>query len=510
MIAEKREDGASQTEATIKIWVDGERYVRTAEGNGPVHALDRALRDAIGERHPHLRDIRLVNYKVRILEEWKATGATTRVLLDASDGHDTWGAIGVHENVIEASLGRAGGLAGGGHAARPRPPAPPTRRPPRPAPARGHRAEAIPMARPVLGRRRSRPSSRCCAPGQLSLGPRVPRVRGRLRGAHRRGLHASAVSSGTAGLHLALRAAGVGEGDEVITSPFSFVASANVILYERARPVFVDIDPDTLHPRPGRGGGGGHRAHERAAARPHLRLGGRRAGLERLGLPIVEDACEALGAVHADGIAVGARGHAAVFAFYANKQMTTGEGGMRHAATRREPRRASTPSATRAARPTWAGSTTTGSASTTACPTSRARSGSPSSSGSTAARRPPPRRRLVPRGAGRASSGPRAALPDAGGDSRWFVYVVQLPRGVDRDETILALRDRGVESKPYLPAIHLFSFYRERFGHRQASSRSPRTSPRARSRCRSSRQMTEGQVARVAEALRAVLGRRLK
>jgi 2-isopropylmalate synthase len=96
-------EGKVQTEATIKIWMDGERYVRTAEGNGPVNALDRALRDAIGERHPHLRDIKLVNYKVRILDEAKATGATTRVLLDASDGVDTWGAIGVHENVIEAS-----------------------------------------------------------------------------------------------------------------------------------------------------------------------------------------------------------------------------------------------------------------------------------------------------------------------------------------------------------------------------------------------------------------------
>jgi 2-isopropylmalate synthase len=103
VIAEKHEDGHVSTEATIKIWIEGERYIRTAEGNGPVHALDRALRAAIGERHPHLRDIRLVNYKVRILEEWKATGATTRVLLDATDGRDTWGAIGVHENVIEAS-----------------------------------------------------------------------------------------------------------------------------------------------------------------------------------------------------------------------------------------------------------------------------------------------------------------------------------------------------------------------------------------------------------------------
>jgi 2-isopropylmalate synthase len=102
-IVEKREDGRVQTEATIKIWVEGERYVRTAEGNGPVNALDQALRGAIGERYPHLRDIELVNFKVRILDEKKGTGAVTRVLLDASDGAGTWGAIGVSENIIEAS-----------------------------------------------------------------------------------------------------------------------------------------------------------------------------------------------------------------------------------------------------------------------------------------------------------------------------------------------------------------------------------------------------------------------
>jgi 2-isopropylmalate synthase len=102
-IVEKREDGRVETEATIKIWVDGERYVKTAEGNGPVNALDKALRAAIGERYPHLRDIELVNFKVRILDERKGTGAVTRVLLDATDGHDTWGSIGVSENIIEAS-----------------------------------------------------------------------------------------------------------------------------------------------------------------------------------------------------------------------------------------------------------------------------------------------------------------------------------------------------------------------------------------------------------------------
>jgi 2-isopropylmalate synthase len=103
VIVEKRADGRVETEATIKIWVEGERYVRTAEGNGPVHALDRALRDAIGTLYPHVRDIELVNFKVRILNEKSGTAAVTRVLLDSSDGIETWGTIGVSENIIEAS-----------------------------------------------------------------------------------------------------------------------------------------------------------------------------------------------------------------------------------------------------------------------------------------------------------------------------------------------------------------------------------------------------------------------
>jgi 2-isopropylmalate synthase len=122
---EQREDGAVETEATVKIWVPTDaaespnaahtdervspngarerRYVRTAEGNGPVNALDNALREAIGEIHPHLREIELVNYKVRILDEDKGTDAVTRVLIDASDGQRVWGAIGVSENLIAAS-----------------------------------------------------------------------------------------------------------------------------------------------------------------------------------------------------------------------------------------------------------------------------------------------------------------------------------------------------------------------------------------------------------------------
>jgi len=100
---EKRQGGRVETEATIKVEVDGERYVEVAEGNGPVNALDKALRAAIGTRHPHLADIELTNYKVRILDEAHGTGAVTRVLLDSTDGQREWGTIGVSENIIEAS-----------------------------------------------------------------------------------------------------------------------------------------------------------------------------------------------------------------------------------------------------------------------------------------------------------------------------------------------------------------------------------------------------------------------
>jgi 2-isopropylmalate synthase len=103
VIVEQSADGEVRTEATVKIWIDGERRISTAEGNGPVNALDGALRAAIGEVHPHLAEIELVNFKVRILDEDKGTGAVTRVLLDSSDGAEVWGSIGVSENIVAAS-----------------------------------------------------------------------------------------------------------------------------------------------------------------------------------------------------------------------------------------------------------------------------------------------------------------------------------------------------------------------------------------------------------------------
>jgi 2-isopropylmalate synthase len=103
VVTEKRAGGEIETEATIKVEVDGERYLRVAEGNGPVNALDRALRGAIVDRYPHLAEIELTNYKVRILDESHGTGAVTRVLLDSAGDGREWGTIGVSENIIEAS-----------------------------------------------------------------------------------------------------------------------------------------------------------------------------------------------------------------------------------------------------------------------------------------------------------------------------------------------------------------------------------------------------------------------
>jgi len=102
-IVEQDADGLVRTEATVKIHLDGERIISTAEGNGPVNALDRALRGAIVQKYPDLKDMRLVDYKVRILDEKSGTGARTRVLIGTSDGHDSWSTVGVHENVIAAS-----------------------------------------------------------------------------------------------------------------------------------------------------------------------------------------------------------------------------------------------------------------------------------------------------------------------------------------------------------------------------------------------------------------------
>ena len=186
-----------------------------------------------------------------------------------------------------------------------------------------------------------------------------------------------------------------------------------------------------------------------------------------MGLPIVEDACEALGGVHADGVPVGGRGHPAVFGFYANKQLTTGEGGLLTTGDAAVKERVdSERNQGRAPNMDWLDHDRLGfnyRLSDVACAIGLAQLDR--LDGMLADR-------------ARAAGWYREALagiegldlpcPDAGGDRRgWFVFVVQVPRGRDRDAVIEALRERGVQSKPYLPAIHLMSYYRETYGHRE-------------------------------------------
>jgi perosamine synthetase len=366
--------------------------------------------------------------------------------------------------------------------------------------------EQVPLAQPVLGSEEEKRVLAVLRSGRLSLGPMVPEFE-RAFAARLRVPHASAVSSGTAGLHLALRAAGVTDGDEVVTSPFSFVASANAVLYERARPVFADIDPVTLNLDPQAAAAA---ITERTTALLPVHIFGYPADLpafERLGLPIVEDACEALGAVHGDGSAVGARGHPAVFGFYANKQLTTGEGGIVTTADAAvKVRLDSERNQGRAPDLGWLDHDRLGfnyRLSDIACAIGLGQL-----------------ERLDVLLAGRARvaelyrdrlagvEGLGLPCADAGGDRRgWFVFVVQVPRGVDRDDAVRGLGKRGIQSKPYLPAIHLMSFYRERFGHRKGEFPICEDVAARSIALPFFPAMSEAQVTRVVTALRAVLGR---
>jgi perosamine synthetase len=366
--------------------------------------------------------------------------------------------------------------------------------------------EEVPLARPVLGEPEERAVLEVLRSGHLSLGPKVPEFERRF--AERLGVpHAAAVSSGTAGLHLGLRAVGIQPGDEVVTSPFSFVASANAPIYEGARPVFADIDPRTLNldPEAARAA-----ITDRTAAILPVHIFGYPADLpafEAMGLPIVEDACEALGAVHADGTPVGGRGHPAVFAFYANKQLTTGEGGLVALGDAGQKERIdSERNQGRAPDMGWLDHDRLGfnyRLTDIACAIGIAQLDRLDDMLAARARVAEWYRELLAD-----VEGVELPYPDTDGDVRgWFVFVVQLPHGVDRDDTVRALREHGVQSKPYLPAIHLMSFYRERFGHR------PGEFPVCEDVAARSLALpffpalTQGQAERVARALRAVLDR---
>jgi dTDP-4-amino-4,6-dideoxygalactose transaminase len=368
----------------------------------------------------------------------------------------------------------------------------------------------IPLARPQIGPREEELVLETLRSRRLALGPRLGEFEHELGGMLNT-QHVSGVSSGTAGLHLATRAAGIERGDHVVTTPFSFVASANCLLYEGARPVFCDIDPRTLNIS---AEAAADAVTDRTTGLLPVHIFGYPADMpafERLAadraLWLVEDACEALGAVHADGAPVGSRGNLSVFAFYANKQITTAEGGavVSPSAEAKE-RIDSERNQGRAPDMGWLDHDRLGfnyRLDDLSCALGVAQL-----------------ERLDEMLAARARvaalygealadvDGLTLPCPDEGGDRRsWFVYVVQLPEGVDRDATVVAMRERGVETKPYLPAIHLFSFYRERFGHREGEFPVCEDVARRSLALPFFPELTDGQAERAVDSLRAVIDR---
>lgn len=300
---------------------------------------------------------------------------------------------------------------------------------------------------------------------RLSMGPELAAFERAL--ASRVGAaHAVAVNSGTSALHLALLAAGIGPGDEVITTPFSFVASANAILYVGARPVFVDIDADTLNMDPRR---------IEAAVTPRTKavlavhifglpcaMTAVTAAADRHDLVVIEDACEALGATW-QGRPAGSFGLASAFGFYPNKQITTGEGGAvvtsddGVAALVRSLRNQG-----RAADGRWLAHERIGynyrldELSAALGRVQLERLDEILARRSTVARRYAERLTDVP------GVEPLRDVP--GAVRSWFVYAVRLPAETDRDAVMTALRAAGVECQAYFPPIHLQPPYVERFG----------------------------------------------
>lgn len=324
----------------------------------------------------------------------------------------------------------------------------------------------IGLASPDIGEREKALVNEVLDSGALALGPMAQAFEERMAEAAGRRFGISC-SSGTAGLHMVIRGLGIGSGDEVITTPFSFVASANCILYERARPRFVDIEEDSLGLDPDL---------VAAAAGPRtvgvlpVHIFGRPSRIDEIasiadqrGWHLVEDACEALGSRRGDRV-MGSYGAASVFAFYPNKQITTGEGGMvvtddaDLAALLRSLRNQG-----RDTDGTWLNHVRLG---------YNYRMDDLSAAIGVAQME-----RLTELQAGRArvarayaralGSLNAVSLPRHADDEYvdWFVYVVRLDPDIDRVKLIADLDDRGIPTRPYFNPLHLQPFYRTELGH---------------------------------------------
>ena len=368
--------------------------------------------------------------------------------------------------------------------------------------------QQIPLAKPDLGFREEELILEVLRSGQLSLGQMGERFE-REFAAWLGVSDAVMVSSGTTALHLGVRMLDWGEGDEVVTSPFSFVASANCLLYEGAEPVFVDVEEETLDLDPA---AAADAVGERTVGLLPVHIFGFPAAMPELealasrhGLGILEDACEALGAVDSEGRKAGARGNLATFAFYANKQMTTGEGGMivprdgDEAARLRSERNQG-----RAVDMGWLDHDRLGFNYRLSDLAAALGVAQVEKLDSLLERRAAVARMYEERLGG--IEGLRTPIAARGSELRsWFVYTVRLPQDADRDAAIARLAERGIASKAYLPCIHLFPHLRE-LGYREGQFPVAEAASADSLALPFFPAMSEAQVDRVCQELAAALG----
>jgi perosamine synthetase len=324
----------------------------------------------------------------------------------------------------------------------------------------------IPLSKPYIGEREEELVLEVLRSGRLSMGPAIERFEQLF--AERVGApHAVALTSGTAGLHLLCHGLGLGPGDEVITSPISFVATANCFIIEGAAPVFADVDPGTLNLDP---------AAVEAAITPRTRaivavdmygypceLDELRAIAERHGLAVIADSCEALGAEYKGGV-VGSHGVPAVFGFYPNKQITTGEGGVvtthshEDALLLRSLRNQG-----RSYESRWFHHVRVGFNYRFTDLQAAVGIAQLEKLDEILSLRAAAAARYTELLAG--LDGLELPHPDDADHRRsWFVYVVRLPHGVDFDGTLERLAADGVEAGHYVPCVHLQPYMRERYG----------------------------------------------
>jgi perosamine synthetase len=325
----------------------------------------------------------------------------------------------------------------------------------------------IPLARPYLDEREEELVLEVLRSGRLSLGPTIDRFEEQI--AERVGApYAAAVSSGTAGLHLLVRIAGIGPGDEVITSPLTFAASANCFLYEGATPVFADVDPQTWNLDPAAVEAA---VTERTKALVAVDMFGYPCELtplmelcERRGITLIEDSAEALGAEY-EGAPIGSHGPPCIFAFYPNKQLATGEGGV--VTTHSEEEWKLLRSLRNQGRSYEGGGWF-----------NHVRLGFnyrwTDLQAAVGLAQLEKLDRILALRSGAAETYAQLLADVAGvtlapaddDDHRrsWFVYVVRLDPEVDRARVMVEMRERGVDVAEYVPCVHLLTYMREDYG----------------------------------------------